>query len=186
MKLSKDQINSAIWILVILIILFTPIGFHLKVFVGKLFAGNADVVELSEQKTLKNYNWNLVDLKGNELNFESQKDKVVFVNFWATWCPPCIAELPSLVKLHNDYGDKVAFYFVANDEKTKVTTLLEKKNYQLPVYFEISETPTQLQSKSIPATYIINKSGNIVVAEKGAANWNSESTRNLLDKLLLE
>ncbi len=186
MKLSKDQINSAIWILVILIILFTPIGFHLKVFVGKLLAGNADVVELSEQKTLKNYNWNLVDLKGNELNFESQKDKVVFVNFWATWCPPCIAELPSLVKLHNDYGDKVAFYFVANDEKTKVTTLLEKKNYQLPVYFEISGTPTQLQSKSIPATYIINKSGNIVVVERGAANWNSESTRNLLDKLLLE
>lgn len=186
MRLSKEQISNGIWILAIVLILFTPVGFHLRVFAGKLFATNADVVAVEEQKTLSDFQWRLVDLEGNTSNFESYEGKVVLVNFWATWCPPCIAELPSLVKLHNDFGDKVAFVFVANDEVGKVSQFLEKKDLQLPVYFETSRTPEVLVSKSIPATYILSKSGKVVVAEKGAANWNSKATRNLLDQLLLE
>jgi len=111
---------------------------------------------------------------------------VVVVNFWATWCPPCVAELPSLVKLYADYGDNVRFVLVNNEQPQKVSEFLKKKNYSVPVYFEKSRTPEVLRSKSIPATYILNKSGKIVVDEKGAANWDSESTRNLLDQLLEE
>ncbi|MFC4222094.1 TlpA family protein disulfide reductase [Flagellimonas marina] len=186
MKLSKEQISNGVWILAIILIVFTPVGFHLRVLVSKLVAASADVVEVNEQDTLKNYHWSLVSTDGKPMNFESNRGKVVLVNFWATWCPPCVAELPSLVELHEDYGDKVDFAFVASDERDKVSAFLEKKGYQLPVFFEASQTPDELMSKSIPATYIISKSGKIVVDEKGAANWNSESTRALLDSLLLE
>ncbi len=186
MKLSKEQISNGIWILAIILIVFTPVGFHLRVFVSKLIATSADVVEAAEQNSLKNYHWNLVTPEGKPMDFQSKKGEVVLVNFWATWCPPCVAELPSLVELHNAYKGKVDFAFVASDEREKVTAFLKKKGYQLPVYFEASQTPNELLSKSIPATYIIDKSGNIVVDEKGAANWNSESTRALLDSLLLE
>ena len=186
MKLSKEQISNGIWILAIILIVFTPVGFHLRVLVNKLIATSADIVEVDEQNTLKNYHWNLVTTEGKPLDFQSERNKVVLVNFWATWCPPCVAELPSLVELHNDYQEKVDFAFVASDERDKVTAFLEKKGYHLPVFFEASPTPSELVSKSIPATYIINKSGKIVVDEKGAANWNSQSTRALLDSLLLE
>ena len=186
MKFSKEQISNGIWILAIILIVFTPVGFHLRVLVSKLIATSADVVEIDEQKTLKNYHWNLVTAGGKSMDFQSKKGEVVLVNFWATWCPPCVAELPSLVELHEDYRDKVVFAFVASDERDKVTAFLEKKGYHLPVYFEASRTPDELLSKSIPATYIIDKSGKIVVDEKGAANWNSNPTRTLLDSLLLE
>src|SRR5690606_33459697 len=102
------------------------------------------------------------------------------------WCPPCVAEFPSFVKLHQDYGDKLVFAFVAHDDPDRVMAFLKKKGYDLPVYYSVTETPVQLAGKSIPATYILSKSGEIAVDEKGAANWNSRGTRELLDALLLE
>lgn len=186
MKFSKEQISNGIWLLAIVLILFTPVGFHLKVLVSKLISTSADMVATKEQKTLTSYQWGLVDVKGKRINFESFEDQVVVVNIWATWCPPCVAELPSFVELYGDYKDKVVFAFVANDDRDKVLQFLEKKGYQLPVYFQTTSTPKELVSKSIPATYVISKSGKIVVDEKGAADWNSQKTRELLDRLILE
>lgn len=187
MKFTKEQLGNSVWILVIVLIVFTPVGFHARVFVGKLFASNADVIEPDKQNTLTNYDWRLTDLEGNQANFDSNRGEVALVNLWATWCPPCVAELPSLDKLHKDYGNKVNFVFVTHEDEEKVKQFLNKKNYNdLPVYFGNSQVPEELFSKSIPATYIINKSGKIVVDEKGAANWNSGSIRKLLDQLLKE
>lgn len=188
MKLSKEQIGNGIWILVLVLILFTPIGFHLRVWANKVIAMtmSADLVDDEEQITLEDYHWNLVDLNGKRTDFQSMKGKVAVVNVWATWCPPCVAELPSFVELYGSYGDKVIFAFVANDERDKVEAFLKKKGYELPVYFQASAAPEELTSNSIPATYIISKSGKIVVDEKGAANWNSERTRALLDELIAE
>ena len=108
------------------------------------------------------------------------------VNLWATWCPPCVAELPGFATLYADYKDKVEFAFVANDDQEKVLTFLEKKGYDLPVYFQVSATPKALESGSIPVTYIIDKKGDLVVDKTGAANWNSDKVRNLLDQLLAQ
>ncbi|MGW9685704.1 TlpA family protein disulfide reductase [Flagellimonas sp. 2504JD1-5] len=186
MKLAKEHLGNVFWILAIVLIVFTPVGFHARVFVGKIFATSADVVKTDRQKTLNNYNWRLADLEGNQINLESNKGQVILVNLWATWCPPCVAELPSIEKLYQDYGKKVKFVLVTSESHEKVMKFLQKKNYDLPVYLERSQIPYELMSGSIPATYIINKSGKIVVDEKGAANWNSESIRVLLDQLLLE
>ncbi|WP_435625108.1 TlpA family protein disulfide reductase [Flagellimonas sp.] len=186
MKLSKEQIGNLIWILAIVLILFTPIGFHARVLAGRIFAFDADIVQKEERKELDNYNWSLVGIDGYATNFKSYQNRVTVVNLWATWCPPCVAEMPSFVNLYEDYGDKVDFFFVANDKKEKVVAFLEKKGYALPVYFETSKTPELLSSKSIPATFILNKAGEIVVEEHGVADWDSKSTRELLDTLLSE
>jgi len=188
MKLTKEQIGNGIWILAILLILFTPLGFYARVWVNKVVATviSPSTVDENERATLTDYNWSLVDLEEKSINLKSKKGEVVLVNVWATWCPPCVAELPGFIELYSDYKDKVTFAFVANDEKEKVITFLEKKGYQIPVYFQASATPTELESGSIPVTYIIDKEGKIVVNKTGAANWNSESTRNLLDGLLSE
>lgn len=188
MKITKEQISNGIWILAILLILFTPLGFHVRVWVNKVVATviSPSTVDEDEQATLKNYNWSLVDLEGKQTNLQSEKGEVILVNVWATWCPPCVAELPGFVELYSDYKDKVTFAFVANDDKEKVEAFLKKKGYQLPVYLQTSAIPTELESGSIPVTYIIDKRGNVVVDKTGAANWNSDKTRSLLDRLITE
>lgn len=188
MKLTKEQISNGIWILAIVLILFTPVGFYVRVWVNKVVATviSADEVDEEDQVALKSYNWSLVGLDGNRVNLQSHKGEVILINVWATWCPPCVAELPRFVELYADYKDKVTFVFVANDEKEKVEAFLKKKGYNLPVYYQASVAPMEMQSGSIPVTYVIDKKGKIVIDKTGAANWNSDYIRDLLDKLVKE
>jgi thiol-disulfide isomerase/thioredoxin len=186
MKISKKQwINSA-FIVGIILILFTPVGFHARVFVGRFLATSAAVIKTEFRVPVENYNWQLTTANGNAFNFADAKGKVILVNFWATWCPPCVAEMPSLQELYKDYGDKVVFMFVAQDKVEAVATFIAKKEYTLPVYFATSEAPSVLSSKTIPTTYVISKEGKISIAKTGVANWNSEKTRAILDGLLAE
>ena len=105
---------------------------------------------------------------------------------WATWCPPCVAEMPSLQDLYNDYKDQVVFVFVTSEGAEKVTPFMEKNNYNLPIYNMMSKEPDLLSTQSIPTTYLINKKGEIVIKKTGAANWNSTKVRNQLDELIKE
>ena len=66
------------------------------------------------------------------------------------------------------------------------TGFMNKMKYDLPVYSELSTTPTELQSQSIPATFLIDKSGKIVVSETGSADWNTKKVHAVIDKLLKE
>ncbi len=185
-KIGKKQWINAAFILAIILMLFTPIGFKLKVMASRLLSSSAAMMKAELQVPLDSYKWELKDTKMEHFQFDTQKGKVVLVNFWATWCAPCIAEMPSMQNLYNDYGDKVTFMFVTNEEEQKVLDFLNRKNYDLPVYFPQSKEPKVLSSKVLPTTYIINKEGKLIVAETGAADWNSATTRKLLDSLLEE
>ncbi|MFD2552617.1 TlpA family protein disulfide reductase [Bizionia sediminis] len=144
--------------------------------------------EIKEEKRekLTNYSdWKLVDANGKVFNFEDAKGKVVFINFWATWCPPCIAEMPSINSLYTDYKESVLFLLVSNEEVGTITAYKAKNDYSFPFYQAYNQAPAQLQAQSIPQTYIIDKSGYIVMDKSGAANWNSSSVRAVLDTLIL-
>ena len=181
---NKKWIVNGIFILAVLVLVFTPVGFRIKVFASKLLSTSAAMVKEGMQVPLDSYQWKLTDLENRPFDFEAQRGKVILVNFWATWCPPCVAEMPSMQKLYDDYGDKVTFMFVTSDDRQKVENFLKRKNLNLPVYYPVSETPETLKSKLLPTTYIINSKGEIVVAETGAADWNSNKTRALIDDLL--
>ncbi|MEB8330539.1 TlpA disulfide reductase family protein [Flavobacteriaceae bacterium KMM 6897] len=185
-KISKNQWMNAALILGVILVLFTPIGFKIKVMASRLLSSSAAMVKAELQVPLDSYKWELKDTEMQSFDFENQKGKVILVNFWATWCAPCIAEMPSMQALYNDYGDRVAFMFVSNEEEQKVLDFIKRKNYDLPVYFPQTQEPKVLSSKVLPTTYIINKKGKIMVAETGATDWNSTATRKLLDSLLEE
>lgn len=182
--MKKGRIVNLLLLIAIALILFTPIGFHVKVFVNRIISFNPRPVQERERQILKSYNWDLVDRQGQSYNLSSASGKVVFINFWASWCPPCVAEMPSLDNLYTDYNKDVVFLFVARDRKAKVDTFLDKHGYALPVYYETGFTPEQLYSTSLPTTYILDKNGSIVVAETGAASWNSDATRGIIDNLI--
>lgn len=133
---------------------------------------------------LRAYNWKLVDSEGKEVDFSEMRGKVVLVNIWATWCPPCVAEMPGMQDLYEDYGDRVEFLFIARDEHDRVEKFISKNEYSFPVYFERTAPPEELSSNSLPTTFVIDASGVIRVEKVGAADWNSKKVHELLDKLL--
>ena len=131
-------------------------------------------------------NWKFYDMQGNTVSFASLQDKPVFLNFWATWCPPCIGELPGIKELHDNYKDKVHFVLATNENPEKVKAFADKQGYgDLPFYINTS-TPADFASESIPATFVINRNGMIVINKKGAARWNSDKMKKIIDELLIE
>lgn len=166
---------------------FTPLGPKVRGYAGRLWSKNAVALKTDRQVSDDAYGWRLTDTHGNPYNFTQEKGKVVFLNFWATWCAPCLKEMPDIQRLYDDYGDKVGFVLVTEEDTAKVRTFLQKKNYTLPMYFtNKADIPDELASKSIPTTYIIGKSGKIAKAETGAMDWSSDEIRSLLDGLLAE
>ncbi|OSY89384.1 thiol-disulfide oxidoreductase [Tenacibaculum holothuriorum] len=183
MKLSKRQISNLIFLIIIGLLIYPPT----KIQFIRLISFAPSIIEKNKQQKLNNYNWSLEGLNTTEaVNFNELKNKVVFVNFWATWCPPCVAEMPSIKKLHKDYKDKVVFIFVSNEKWPVINKFYRENEYDFPTYNNLSNPPKELSSSSIPATFIINKEGSIVMSKKGAANWNSDKVRVLLDSSLKE
>ena len=185
MKISKPRIKNIIFLIVLGLLLIPQTRQPIQVLLHKGLAFfSPSTINESKQVAVNNYNWKLKDENGAVLNFDKLKGKVILVNFWATWCPPCVAEMPSMQKLYNDYNDKVVFVFVSNEAHSKINQFLSKNDYSFKVYNPITNYPESLNLTSIPRTFLIDKSGNIVIDKNGAANWNSESVRNTIDNLL--
>jgi len=165
-------------------LLFSPLGTFVKIQLSRLLAFSPTTIEATEQKKLSTYQWQLVDKNGKTVSLEDFKGKIIFINFWATWCPPCIAEMPSMQKLYADYQDKIVFLFVTTDSFEKANAFLVKKNLNLPIFQSVSNPPLEMESATIPATYLIDQQSNVVLAKIGTADWNSDSFRKKLDQLL--
>ncbi len=131
------------------------------------------------------WNWNLTDMEGRTSTFESLRGQVIFLNQWATWCPPCRAEMPAIEKLWRAYGNQVKFVILTSEEPVVVMEFIKQQGYTFPVYFG-RVSGTQLASRSIPATTIIGRQGQIAAGKAGAFDWNSKKIRKLINKLLVE
>lgn len=183
-KKGKGWISNILFIIFIGVVFFTPLGTSFKVWVNRLVAMSPSLEKQEDMKKVSFEDWIVVDEEGKPFDFAAVDGRVIIVNFWATWCPPCIAEKPSFQELYNDYKDKVVFMFVTNDPVDKVKAFKEKNEYTLPVYYEKNSAPTELYSTSLPSSYVIDKKGNIVVKKFRAADWNSSKFRVMLDELL--
>jgi len=141
------------------------------------------ILDSEAQTQLEPFTYKMVDLNGNQATAQIGQGKIVFLSYWATWCPPCIAELPSIQKLYDDYGDKIDFILLTNEDPLLVRSFLEKKKYDLPVYIPRMPMPEKLYENSIPTNYVIDRTGKIIIKETGATDWNSEKLRAVLDAL---
>lgn len=132
------------------------------------------------------YNWQFYDMQGKKVSLSTLDDKPVFLNFWATWCPPCIGELPGIADLYADYSDKIHFLLVSNEHPDKIHAFAGKHGYEKLPFYIYTNTPADFASESIPATFLISKDGRVVISKKGAARWNSDKMKKIIDGLLLE
>ncbi|WP_339611509.1 TlpA disulfide reductase family protein [uncultured Planktosalinus sp.] len=184
MQFLKKHFSNILFGIFLLLLIIPQTRIPIQVFVQRLIAFSPNAIEEQNRESLSDFSWQLQDIHGDLVNLSDSKGKVILINLWATWCPPCIAEMPSLQELHNDYGEQVEFYFVSNEKRSTITTFLNKNEYDFPVYQSLEEPPLGLNSNALPTTYIIDKSGKIVINKTGVADWNSRKTRSLLDHLL--
>jgi thiol-disulfide isomerase/thioredoxin len=185
MKKRKFPIKNIFFLAVITLLIIPQTRQQIQIALHTVLAKLSPSVEKDDAiEQVSSYKWKLQDLDGNNFQFGEAKGKVTFVNIWATWCPPCIAEMPSIQELYNDYSNKIEFVIVSNEKQEVVKKFLEKKNYNFKTYTPLSRAPETFNVSSIPRTFLIDNDGNIIIDESGAANWNSETVRNTIDKLL--
>lgn len=188
MKLKKIKISNLLFIVLIALLLIPQsrnlIQVNLQKLIIKFNPFGPKEIEKENQVILAPFDYKVSTLDGITVHSPIGKGKVTFISYWATWCPPCIAELPSLEKLYGDYGNRINFLFITNEEPSVVQKFLERRELNVPAVRPLMDIPDQLFERSIPTNYIIDKKGRIVLKEQGAANWDSEEVRVLLDKLL--
>lgn len=127
------------------------------------------------------YSWSATDLAGKKVQASDWKGKVVILNMWATWCGPCVAEMPSLQNLYNKTkSDGYVFVFVSNEDQETVNTFTQKKNYSLPIYTISENLPSVFSTDAIPKTFVISPTGKIVFEHLGGANWDDQKTIDFL------
>ncbi len=182
--LKKNGANILLIAFVVLLLVPTT-RMPIQVALQRLFSGSPTEVSSEDRKQLSDYDWSLSN-HSETVNLTKSEGRVVLINVWATWCPPCVAEMPSLQHLYDAYEGQVDFYFVSSEEKEIVNRFKEAKEYNFPVYKPLENPPQLLASQSIPKTWVLNKKGEIIIEKVGAARWDDPSVLELLDRLLAE
>lgn len=134
-------------------------------------------------------NFSVKDQNGNSINVSDLKGKVVFINFWASWCPPCRAEFPSIQKFYEKYSlnNKLVFITVNMDEDLKSgSSYLEKEKYTIPFLVPDGNIPKEYFSGSLPTTVVLDKTGKVRMKHEGMADYSKDFFYEEINQLLKE
>lgn len=184
------------WAVMIAIGLFIyAMGWHTEI-LGRLqqavlWTGiiQADTEVKADKRPVIDYNMPLVSLGGESANLFEFKGKVIFLNYWATWCPPCIAEMPNIQKLYEQYKDEPGIKFVMvslDEDPQKAKEFLANREFTFDAYQLAGRRPEVFQSSIIPTTYIISRDGRLASKKRGMANYYTDDFKNFIDQLLEE
>lgn len=124
---------------------------------------------------------------GEVINIQKDTGTVYFINFWATWCPPCRAEMPSINALSSKIMNKKNVKFIMVDVDNKLNSsvkYMQKRGMNLEVYAAISSIPDVLFNGTLPTTVIIDSKGKIVFRHTGVANYDSVEMINFINTLV--
>jgi len=128
-----------------------------------------------------------VNSLGETVKVADLKGKVVFINFWATWCAPCRAEMPSINVLYDRYKDNANMVFLIVEiegRKAKAEAFMKKQQLTLPISFPNSDIPKEWLSGSIPSTVILDKAGNVATRHEGMADYSSPDVGKFIQDLI--
>ncbi|HTN43250.1 MAG TPA: TlpA disulfide reductase family protein [Nitrospiria bacterium] len=133
-------------------------------------------------------NFRLTNLQGQEVSMASLEGKVVFINFWATWCGPCRAEMPSMEALYHEFkGQGLEILAVSSDMDgaPAVQPFIRKLGLSYPVLLDPDfRVDDKYLIQSVPTTVLVDKNGVITHRFVGARNWSNPESRDLIAKLL--
>lgn len=196
-KFKKNSIEYGLFAVLLLGIYFS--GLHTEIIGfaqrGLLATGvmNLPVDQISEAEpdeerlavVKADFRMKLVNSKGEQVFLEKFRGKTIFINFWATWCPPCVAEMPGINKMFNDIDkEKIEVLMVSFDKKFEKAIDYKNKNaFDFEVYAPTAAIPQMYDSQSIPTTFIIDSNGDLVFTHKGMADYNRADFKEFLKSL---
>lgn len=123
------------------------------------------------------YEMELKNSKGEKVHMEEFRDKVVFFNVWATWCAPCIEEMPTIQNLYTEVQerDDVVFLMLSMDQEfEKAMEFKKKNNYDFEIYSLAGPMPAIYHTTLIPTTFVINSDGHLVLQHDGMGEFDSQ------------
>ena len=127
------------------------------------------------------------DLENNIFTIQNFKGKNLFINYWATWCNPCLAEMPYMAELYENYKDEedIIFLYLSREKLETIKNYIPKDEslQKLPIYKIITDDEF-FATSGIPTTFIVNSDGEVVVKDLGSAFWNDESVFKFIDNLI--
>ncbi len=173
MKLKPVYILNFVLIIVIIALLFSP----LRELLEKIQSNDAQS-EYSEIKKLtpEQYDIELKGVNTADANFKNFRGKKIFLNFWGTWCPVCIEEMPDIQKLYDKKKGEIQFVLIyMKDERPKVEEYLKKNNYTFPVYEADSPIDASMLARVFPTTFLIDENGNVKEKIEGSRDWSKLS-----------
>lgn len=121
-----------------------------------------------------NINFTLDQFEGSKVSLAEQKGKVVLVDFWATWCGPCRAAIPNLVRMYNEYKDQglVVLGISLDQEKDALPKFIKDYNITYPILYGNQQIARAYEVQSIPTLVIFDKKGKIAFREVGFSDEN--------------
>ena len=195
-KLKKNLLEYGIFAIVVLGIYFAGIHTEIIGFAqrGLLATGamNPNIEQVEENIessqnpiTKADFRMKLINSKGEKVNMEQFRGKVIFINLWATWCPPCIAEMPSIEAMYKDIDkEKVEVLMVSFDKNfEKAIQYKKSKDFAFEVYALDGPMPGMYNTNSIPTTYIVDSKGNLVFKHSGMADYDRQDFKDFLKTL---
>ena len=127
------------------------------------------------------------DLEDNIFSIQNFKGKNLFINYWATWCNPCLAEMPYMAELYEKYKDEedIIFLYLSREKLETIKDYIpkDKSLQQLPIYKIVTDDEF-FATSGIPTTFIVNSDGEVIVKDLGTAFWNDESVFKFIDNLI--
>jgi len=180
--LKKNLIYIILVVVLSAFVLIKP----LRDFVSEQIAMSPTVAKINDETILPDDVLN-IDLKGintRGTNLKNLRGKVLFLNFWGTWCPPCRTEWPTIEKLYQLKKDKMEFALIAmQDQEEDVKKFLKENNYTAPVYIAESPLDPKILPTVFPTTYLIAKDGRILKKEDSSMDWSKDSVLQFIDQV---
>ena len=125
----------------------------------------------------------LTDLEGNAVDVSQFKDKTVLVNFWATWCKPCLQEMPSLAATQNRFKDQpIVFLFASNETTEQINRFKNKQKFEFN-YLHLDNLEA-LNIQALPTTFIFDQTGELKFSEIGFRDWTSPASIEIITNIL--
>ncbi|PWN07933.1 TlpA family protein disulfide reductase [Rhodohalobacter mucosus] len=126
------------------------------------------------------------DESGRTQSLDLYRGKVIFLNVWATWCPPCIAEMPSIQALYDNVSDNddIVFLLVSVDENFDIAQrFMENRELSMPIVHFRGKAPGTYESGVVPTTYVISKDGKLMMEKQGFAKYDTPEFEQFLMEL---
>jgi peroxiredoxin len=143
---------------------------------------NKDESKITEVKNTKLPDFQLIDLEGERVNLQDFAGKKTFLNVWATWCPPCVREMPSIQKLYDSVkNEDIVILLLSVDQNfAKVEPFMKRRNLRMPAYGPAERLPAMFNTGSIPSTFVFDSDGKLAWKHIGMADYSTERFRNFL------